>query len=256
MFKYIIVAISLLLAQATIMKNYTFATNFIVEEPCHLEFTEAELQEFFNMLYQLNDVPQTSTEDNITFSLGTIASIFESGNDFGAISSGGGDRGGKSYGKYQIASGTTDLDQFIRTMGFARYFDGLEIGSDEFDLQWLVLSGNEDFQRAQTEYVVNQHYAMQTNKLQRSGIDLSDRGIAIQEMVFSTAVQYGPNTNVIVNALNSHDLERLCDRDIVKIVQNYKVQNVHRNFRSSSPDIRESVTKRIINERDLLLTLV
>jgi len=64
------------------------------------------------------------------------------------------DSGGtKSYGKYQFNSGAGVVQKFINTSSFKSEFDGVAVGSDEFDERWKNMSNSTDaFKREQDEF--------------------------------------------------------------------------------------------------------
>lgn len=190
-----------------------------------------------------------------TDSIGSVSGMFESGGDFGTISTGKGDAGGKSYGKYQFASKRGTVDTFLRDTGYDKEFKGLAVGSVEFDNKWKELSKTKEFQKAQTDFIKSQYYDVQSNKLADAGIDLTKRGKAVQEMVFSTSVQYGANTNLIIKALSNYNVQKLSDVDIINIVQGYKAKTVAQRFVSSSAKVQRGVKRRIEKERDVLVNM-
>lgn len=77
--------------------------------------------------------------------LGELSSVYESNGDWGAISSGEDDYGGKSYGAYQLASNPGTVQRYINWLRkegywFADNLDQYEIGSYEFDAAWSWLA--------------------------------------------------------------------------------------------------------------------
>jgi hypothetical protein len=189
--------------------------------------------------------------------LGSIATKYETGGrGAGVISTGHGDFGGKSYGKYQLASKQGQVDAFLKSSGYASQFSGMRVGSAEFDNKWKQLANlDPNFGNAQQEYIKNTHYDPQMRKLQKAGIDLTGKGAAVQEAVFSTSVQHGPNASIIQKALAGKNISGMSDADIVSTIQDYKAANVNTNFRSSSAGVRKSVARRIQNEKQDLLKL-
>jgi len=179
--------------------------------------------------------------------LGAVSKKYEVGDRGpGFISSGKGDWGGKSYGLYQFPSNqsaSTSLMSFINSYGYSDMFRGLGIGSSEFDSVWRSL-GEKDvtFGDKQHKYILDNYYKVYSNRLKKSlGLDLSSRSRALQEMAWSTSVQYGMNTNVFDKALSGKNLSVLSDADIVTLVQNYKRGSVDSYFSSSSKEVRDSI---------------
>lgn len=177
--------------------------------------------------------------------VGAVAASFESGGAAGRISSGKGDAGGKSYGTFQLSSNRGQVGEFLKSSGYASKFAGKQVGSAEFDQQWKNLASNDpNFAKAQQEYIGKTHAAPQLAKLEKLGLDVNNR--AIQEMAFSTGVQYGPNSDIIEKAIKSSgkNPRSLSVPEVISIVQNYKASTTATEFRSSSPSVQKSVAIR------------
>ena len=189
--------------------------------------------------------------------LGKIAAQFESGGKAGTVSTGHGDFGGKSYGAFQLAGrggkAGNEVDEFLKSSGYADKFKGMKVGSADFDKKWKEMGEDKDFAKAQQQHAVKTHYDPQMEKLKKSGIDLSGKGAGVQEAVMSTANQYGANTETIIKALKGKDTAKMDDKEIINAIQNYKAENVKTNFKSSSSAVQAGVAKRIEQERAALL---
>jgi len=187
---------------------------------------------------------------------GWLARMFESGGAGpAAVSSGYGDFGGKSYGSYQFASRTGDVDRFLKGSGYDKMFAGLSVGSGPFDEKWKNLGMNDPkFAEAQNEYIKAKYLYPQAQKiLSDTGIDVRSRHPIISEETLSTAVQYGPATSVISRALRGTDPASITDAEILQRIGQQKIENVGTNFRSSSPAVQASVANRIKREISLAL---
>jgi hypothetical protein len=187
--------------------------------------------------------------------LGSVSQRFESNGNPGAVSSGQGDYGGVSYGAYQFATNTGDADKFVANSKYANEFSGMKAGSQEFTKKWkeIAKQNPEEFKQEQHRYVKEKYYDVQMEKLKESGFDLSNRGSAVQDAIWSTSVQYGANNSKIIRALKGKDLSQLNDSDIISLIQDIKLENVNSDFRSSSSNVRNSVSSRILSEKKLLL---
>ena len=75
-------------------------------------------------------------------------------------------------------------------MGYTSEFDGLIPGTDTFNKTWKALAKNPKFDLDQHQYIKKTHYDRQMEFLKEKGIDLSNRGPAIQDLIWSTAVQF------------------------------------------------------------------
>ena len=194
--------------------------------------------------------------------LGSVSAQFESGGrGVGTISSGAGDYGGVSYGAHQLATNNGSMMNFLNSkegQQFAAQFGGQAPGTAGFNEAYkgIVANNGDAFAKAQDDYITRTHYAPQAAKLQNDlGLDVSKRGKAVQEMVYSTAVQYGGNTNAIKRALNGLDLDKMTDEQIINTVQQSKAQNVGTDFKSSSANVQAGVAARAENERKVLTEL-
>lgn len=240
------------------------ATNKLVDaKKQELEVTKKSTVDYGDTISILKDQQQKITQPGATAAappalamkgFGKVAAQFESGGNAGAISTGKGDFGGKSYGAFQLSSKTGDVDKFLKESGYGSQFAGMQVGSAEFDKKWKELAGSDSkFAEAQQQHAAKTHYLPQLEKLKKSGIDLSSKGSGVQEAIMSTANQYGASTDVIQKALGGKDISKMSDSDIINAIQDYKASSVQSRFKSSSPDVQKGVQKRIEQERLSLL---
>lgn len=190
--------------------------------------------------------------------LGDTSKKYESGTGGpGTVSTGKGDRGGVSYGTYQLSSNTGTVQKFIETMNLSDQFRGLTPGSVSFSQRWKKLAVEDsNFGEKQHSFIKQTHYIPQLKFLQKESIDFSKRGPAIHDLVWSTSVQFGPGTSLIIKALQKHgDVDKLTDEQIITIVQDYKIANVQYLFKNSSSAVRNGVLKRMKDEKTDLLKL-
>ncbi|HLW65442.1 MAG TPA: hypothetical protein VKS79_09005 [Gemmataceae bacterium] len=146
-------------------------------------------------------VPMTILADEPQ--LGKLSEKYESGGRGPAsVSTGVGDPGGESYGTYQLASKIGRADEFVRKY-YPEEFKGLKGGSPEFTQKWkeLAASDPDGLHKKEHEFIKVTHYDPQVRKLKKDlDVDVDNRSAALHDVVWSTAVQHGPNTNVIVDA--------------------------------------------------------
>lgn len=211
------------------------------------------------------------------WTLGQTSEKYESGgrgpgviNDYNG--SAGGDLGGASYGTYQLASylpafmtngrarpssKNSPVMQFISNSKFKNEFDGLTPGTSAFDSKWKsIASSNKDaFNEDQHDYVKRKYYDVMIANLQRTGYDMTKYGPAVQDLVWSTAVQFGPARTTIFTVPLKGKSE-LNDKDIVTLVSEYKIDQVDELFKSSSESIRNGVKSRYRSEKTALLSLI
>jgi hypothetical protein len=215
----------------------------------------------------------SSTDANGTYRLGQISKQYESGGGGpGTVSSGKGDPGGVSYGTHQLASyrdnsgaqlsskaNNSPVEQFVAQSKWSKDFRGLVPGSPYFTQKWkqVASSEKEEFEEAQYQYFKGQYYTKGANNIKGAGIDLSGRGNAVQEMIWSTSIQYGPGgaRKVFVRALDGKDIGAMSDADIIEAVQNDKAKHVNEDFSSSPADTRAKIKNRIASEKAALLNL-
>ena len=187
--------------------------------------------------------------------LGDTSRRFEtSGRGAGTISTGKGDKGGVSYGSYQMSSKMGTVQDFIKNSGYARDFKGLAVNSDEFKAKWRELAKDPAFEKAQHDYIKRTHYDVLMGGLARRGLDLSKKGAAVQDAIWSTSVQFGGSTKVIDSALKGKDISKLSDQQIVEAIQDYKHANTEKLFRSS-PTQWKGLRQRAKDEKKALSSL-
>ena len=94
-----------------------------------------------------------------------------------------------------------------------------ETGSPEFNAKWKQIAASDpSFGTAQHDFIKSTHFDPQMAMLGKSGIDLSKRGAAVQDAVWSTSVQFGGQTSLIKSALAGKELQRayLSDSDMFR----------------------------------------
>lgn len=184
----------------------------------------------------------------------------------------GGDLGGASYGTYQLASylpsmmstgkarpssKNSPVIQFLNNSKFKDKFADLEPATTEFDSKWKEISTTfkNEFKKEQHDYIQRKYYDVAVANLQRQGLDLTKYGPAVQDLIWSGAVQFGPaNIRAFTEALR--DKSTLTDTDIVTLVSEWKINNVDTLFKSSSDSIKAGVKNRYIQEKAALLKLI
>jgi len=195
--------------------------------------------------------------------LGQTSKIFESGKGgAGTVSSGKGDYGGASYGTYQLSSTQGTLQKFLAQSKYGEQFAGLKPGSPEFNAKWKEVAKNDpEFDSAQHGFIKETHYDPAMNGLKGFGIDLSQRGAAVQDAIWSSSVQFGAGNGkrgaigMFRKALADRDIAAMSDKDIVTAIQDYKIANNDRLFASSSADVQAGTAKRAVAEKERLVAL-
>ncbi len=172
--------------------------------------------------------------------LGKLSEKYESGGRGpGTVSTDKGDPGGVSYGTYQLAS---------------------KIGrADEFTKKWKELAEKDPkgLHAKEHAFIKETHYDPQVRRLEKDlKLDVTKRSAALRDVVWSVAVQHGPNTDVIVTAvkplLKDAKIEDVTDEAIIRAVfaergRKDKDGKLVR-FKGVSDDWIPALTKRFDNE--------
>lgn len=195
----------------------------------------------------------------MTWKLGQTSRQYEVGSrgDAGTVSSGRGDYGGVSYGLYQMSSKQGTVGKFV-DLYYKDFFKGTEPGTPEFSSRWKTLAREDStFADKQHDFIKKTHYDPQIQNLKQRGIDLTQRGPAVQDAIWSTSVQFGGGTSIIRRALSRfNNINDVSDDKIIEAIQDYKIVNNSSLFRSSSSSVRKSTLNRAKEEKESLLTLL
>ena len=138
--------------------------------------------------------------------LGALSAKYETGGRGpGTVSTGAGDFGGVSYGSYQMASKMGVPARFVTQAGFAwlQDFANLTAGTAQFTAVWkrIATQQTDAFQKAQHSYIKKTHYDLLVAKvLTDDKLDVNSRSRALQDVVWSTAVQHGGATPIVHRA--------------------------------------------------------
>lgn len=132
---------------------------------------------------------------------------YEASGDPGAVSDGSGDLGGVSYGIFQLASNTGAVKSFLdwaatyedeALAAYANVLCEFPINSQEFIKLWRKI-GSEDpqgFGELQGVYAANVYFYPAAEALQSAGYDPLTKSEAVQQVLFSRAVQYSSGNMV------------------------------------------------------------
>jgi LysM repeat protein len=197
----------------------------------------------------------------IADALGMLSAKYETGGrGCGTVSTGAGDYGGVSYGSYQMASKMGVPTKFVTQPGFPwlKDFANLTAGTAPFTAVWKRIAAEQpdDFQRAQHAYIKKTHYDLLVAKiLGDNGLDVNTRSRALQDVVWSTAVQHGPGTPIVSRACSSlsckttdANYDELLIRAIYAERGKRKADGNLAYFSKSSPSVQTGVANRFKNE--------
>ncbi len=209
------------------------------------------------------DIVTQSKQKMDSWHIGQTSAHRESGGRGpGHVSTGEGDHGGISYGTYQYSSKTGGVARYLSVSPYGSQFEGLEPGTPEFSQRWKEVAAADPvaFAKDQHDFAKILYYDHQMERLQKLGIDLSDRGPAVQDALWSTSIQYTDLTRqVFQKGLkdaygDNYNLADLTDEQIVRAAQDYKIANVELNFQSS-PKQWPGLMNRAVAEKDDLVGL-
>lgn len=205
---------------------------------------------------------KTTNPKQAAADLGWLSKRYEVGKGgAGTISTGKGDKGGISYGLYQLASKTGTAQRFADKY-YASEFKDLKPGSKEFNSEWKKLASErpQGFQANQHQFIKETHYDPVVARVRKeSGLDLNSRSAALQNAVWSTAVQHGKNggarlvEKALANLQQEQPLVKPSDEDIITAIydergrEDDKGNLVH--FKGNSQKVQENVKSRFQREK-------
>lgn len=193
--------------------------------------------------------------------LGALSAKYETGGRGpGIVSTGSGDPGGVSYGSYQMATKMGVPAKFVTQPGFpwAKDFQGLAPGTAQFTAVWKRIAADQtdEFQKAQHGYIKKTHYDLLAAKiLSDDDLDVNTRSHAVQDVVWSTAVQHGGATPIVHRACASVTLAKTDPKYDEQLIRAVYAERGRRKadgnlayFSKSSPNVQTGVANRFKNE--------
>lgn len=165
--------------------------------------------EWRNAVAGMSSLGKVMTKSGTGHELGALSARYEtSGRGPGTVSSGRGDAGGISYGSYQLASKLGRPEEFLGKEGhrWVSEFGQAKSGTPAFSRIWKSIAAREPevFQLAQHAFIRRTHYDVQIAHVrQATGVDLDRWSNAVRDAVWSTAVQHGPLTPIVVRVMNA-----------------------------------------------------
>ena len=193
--------------------------------------------------------------------LGNLSAKYETGGRGpGTVSTGSGDPGGVSYGSYQMATKTGTVARFVSEADFPwrDSFKNLKPGTPAFTAKWkeIAASESERFQECQHAYIKKTHFdLLVAQTLSENGLDIIRRSHALQDSVWSTAVQHGGKCAVIRKALSALTIDSSASDFDKKLISAIYAERGRRRpdgklayFPSSSLNVQKGVANRFKNE--------
>lgn len=219
------------------------------------------------------DVEQSSIPGKVDPSkLGEVSAKYESNGNPTTINNykNGQDAGGASYGAYQLVSylnaeGTPSTNKtlvdaknspikiFIKFAGLTQ-FDGISPATDQFDIEWKKWANADRVSSLaiQHKYIEQKYYQVALRGMSKN---IRDRGVAVHEMIWSMAVQLGPDGAISkINRVAGNIDSSVCDHYVCKLVYDDRIRTVQSDFRSS-PSLWKELIARFNSERDALIKL-
>lgn len=200
---------------------------------------------------------------------GELTAQFESGSS--GVSAIGYDRvGGTSYGTYQIASRPGSMDEFISFLQTRKPDWAAELQASgpadtgstkgKMPATWKAIAQQSpaEFQELQREFIEQTHYAPACDKiLAATGVDINAQPAAVQEALWSTAVQHGAAgaANIFTKAVESIQASPSSRQFATALIDKVYANRATR-FGSSSASVQASVQDRMVAERQLMHNLL
>jgi hypothetical protein len=210
---------------------------------------------------------RAASSPDTSWVLGQLSRKYETGGHGpGTISSGVGDPGGVSYGSYQMSSkpngGTVATFVSRPDCPWRGDFAGLTPGGSPFSQVWARIAEQspDAFDAAQHDFIKSTHFdPLVATILSDDGCDVTQHSPALQDVVWSTAVQFGPNTPVIHRAFDQMRTAGTFDPAAGNFDRNAIIgiyaERGRRDpggalvyFRSSSPAVQNGVARRYESE--------
>ncbi|WP_243439602.1 chitosanase [Fundidesulfovibrio soli] len=198
--------------------------------------------------------------------MGILSAMYESRGAIDAIGYDG--RGGTSYGKYQIASGVGTMDRFLNYLenkapDLASRLDtsgpantGGRQGGMTGEWKRIASEQPKRFETLQHEFIRDTHYVPALKSITMStGQDMSTRSQAVREVLWSTAVQHGPNgaSEIFSQALDKLEANKQLASDKALIEEVYAQRMVQFAGRGK---LRVAVSTRLADEKESALSML
>lgn len=209
-------------------------------------------------------------DDNLESNFGYIAAKYESSFNVGAISDNPEDKGGASFGMFQLASKTGSLGTFMiwlqsennyiyTILNNAKIADNDSYG-ENYKSAWRSIATNnfEEFFRVQLKFVKSQYYDQFLRICKNNGYD---PGILLnyystRNMIFSTSIQHGPTGAYnLISPINKNSslndfITNVYDNRLNQIAKSYPVGSniynaVKNRYTNESEDIKRSYSREI-----------
>jgi hypothetical protein len=220
-----------------------------------------------------------TTDGNMDMPIGRLAARFESGSK--GIAAIGYDRhGGTSYGKYQLSSraGTMrafidycktaapDIAERLQKSGGSPNTGGKR-GKMPDAWEKIAEEQPDRFEALQDKFIRASHFEPAMRSIaEKTGMDQGEMPFALQEVVFSTAVQHGPTaaTRIITRAVDHVGSDRLSaeGNEPATLAKTHEslIRKIYDSrswqFRSSTREVQAAVKSRLRQEMSMAITML
>lgn len=198
--------------------------------------------------------------------IGVLSAAYESRGAIDAIGYDG--RGGTSYGLYQIASGVGTMSRFLdylddKAPDLAKRLaksgpsnTGGRHGAMAEEWKRIAAEDPKRFESLQHEFIRETHYTPALKSITLSaGEDVSKRSQAVREVLWSTAVQHGPNgaADIFTQSLEKLQEKKqdTSDKALIEAVYTARMEQF-----SGRGRLRGAVTSRLSDEKDNALAML
>ena len=141
-------------------------------------------------------------------------------------------------------------------------FNGLTPGKSAFTIAWKEIASTQEkaFQTAQHDFIKRIYFDPLVSHIKETtSLDLTTRSHALQNAVWSTAVQHGPNNKIISNALDNLKVkgqdvssEDKFDEHLIEAIYAERGRRQADDrlvyFSRNSPDVQKGVANRFVAE--------
>lgn len=205
---------------------------------------------------------------------GVLARAFESGSE-GSQAVGWDKVGGTSYGLFQLSSRQGSMDSFLAFLdGEAPEWaarlrkagpsdTGGRNGAMPREWRAIAAENPELFTALQQRFINDTHYQPALQAIQeRTGLNVASFPKALQEVLFSTAVQHGPTgaANIFTQAAGGLDGVIGQDGFSGEVVAEHLIREIYTlrstRFGSSTAQVQAAVRNRLKNEHKLAMNLL
>lgn len=210
-------------------------------------------------------------------SLGALSKKYESNGKPTAI--GRDNTGGYSYGEYQIATKVGTFNNYLAYLeandpatfaALTAPYGGSRTatnsaalaGGATFKNHWVSVMSDPTHAETQHGFIQATHHQPAVDRIVNSvGLDVSTRSKALQDALWSTAVQHGPGgaNTIFQRAINRAGVpaDQITDEELIIAVYDERgADNGRKYFGRSTGAIRSSVVNRFVNEKSDALSML